>query len=77
MADQHIQSCTGVPLPLTDTDQIIEAITCQTGGNVLKLTKLANQENLYNVRILMPDGLIRTVLVEGSSGNLIETDKTN
>jgi len=74
MADQHIQACTGVPLPLINTDQIIEAITCQTSGNVLKLTEVPDQDNLFNARILMPDGRIRTVLVDGSSGNLIETD---
>lgn len=70
-ANADEQLCTGVPLPLTSTDQIIEAVVCQTGGNVLKLEESNSLDGQYQVRILLPDGRIRNYLVDGASGNLI------
>lgn len=74
-ADNHEQPCTGVKLPLISTDQIIEAVICQTGGNVLKLESLDKPDNHFQVRILLPDGRIRNFLVEGRSGNLIQDEQ--
>ena len=66
------QECTGEKLPLINPDQVIEAVTCITQGNVLKLTLTDEANNEYLARVLLPDGRLRLYLVDGSSGNLIE-----
>ena len=76
LANADEQLCTGVPLPLTSTDQIIEAVVCQTDGNVLKLEESESLDGQYLVRILLPDGRIRNYLVDGASGNLIVDEES-
>lgn len=74
---EETQACTGEKLPLQNQDQIIEAVICETGGNVLKTQVVANEENgneQYNVRVLMPGGTVRIFTVDSATG-LINPDE--
>lgn len=68
LAAAELQPCTKVPLPLVNTDQIIEALICQLGGKVLKLEPVSNPPSHYQARILLDNGVVKTLLVDGKTG---------
>lgn len=68
LAAAEVQPCTKRPLPLTTTDQIIEALVCELGGKVLKLEPAKQPPGHYQARMLLDNGVVKTLLVNGQTG---------
>ena len=64
----ELQPCTKAELPLTTEDQIIEALICELGGKVLKLEPLDQPPGHYQARMVLDNGHVKTLTVDGATG---------
>ncbi len=54
-----------------DRDAAANIARAATGGRVLAVEPGGSDKPVYNVKVLLPDGHVRVVIVDGASGDIL------